>query len=411
MILRIKNSCLVFLFLLLMVPVYSQLHAHQALLDTVNRSGFYRIALTPMHTSYLKTDFSDLRIADESNKQVPYIFNKEPGRGKSRKFFPLKMLENKITDSGNSILVLQNTRVDSISSISLIMKNAAVSRTASLSGSNDGKHWYIISDPLYITHSVSGASNEAVQELNLPRSTYRYFKLEIDNHHNDPYLVLSAGYTKETDEKAGIPDLINPSPVVKQTDSGSNSYIHLIWDQPFQHNKLLIHVTGTAFYDRDLFVYLPRYDSVPDSGPGKVLAEFRLVSGPSPRQLLDIPRIKTSNLYIIIRNGDNPPLKLYEVSTRQKAVDLVAFLEKGKQYRVLLNQSSATLPIYDLEKFRDSLPAVIPLLKINEPIFTGKSFAKENEKTRNWLWPAIIGSILLLSGLSYRLVKDMKHKS
>src|SRR6185436_21021523 len=43
-------------------------------LDTVKSSGFYNIALTPEVNAHLKTDYTDIRIVNDSGKWVPHVF-------------------------------------------------------------------------------------------------------------------------------------------------------------------------------------------------------------------------------------------------------------------------------------------------------------------------------------------------
>jgi hypothetical protein len=412
MIRRITNNCICFFLLLVTGASKAQQFSQMAPLDSVKATGFYRITLNNSLTHYLKTDFSDLRITDEKGRQVPYIIERNIRKNSGTGFQSLEILENKISDSGNSLLVLKNTGHDSINHIRLLMKNAAVSRTATLSGSDDKSHWYIIDNQLRISHAPGTNTDEMVQELQLPKTHYTFYKLEIENRHNDPYQITAAGYLKDYVINFSVPEIVNPMPLVEQTDSGRQSVIHIQWDQAFHHDRFLFQATGTKFFDRNLIIYKAKIDSVPNSGLGEILGNFSLISGPA-RQIIFIPRIKATQFYFIIQNGDNPPLNITDLNSRQESISLITYFEKAGTYRLLIGNPLAKTPDYELEKFRDSLPLEIPQLTYGEPVAynNGEIIVKPEEKTRAWLWPVIFAVLLLLGGLSYRLLKDMKKAS
>ena len=44
-------------------------------LDSIKKSGFYNIVLSPAINAKLKTDYSDVRIINNANKWVPHVFH------------------------------------------------------------------------------------------------------------------------------------------------------------------------------------------------------------------------------------------------------------------------------------------------------------------------------------------------
>lgn len=411
MIRRIINSAFCLLLVAATGTAKAQ-HTHKASIDSVKDEGFYRITLNSSLTQYLKTDFSDLRILDRKGQQVPYMIERNIRRNSSTGFQSLEILENKITDSGNSLLILKNNGNDSLNHIQLQMKNAAVSRTASLSGSNDKSKWFIIDNQLRISHTPGTNTDDMVQELQIPKSHYTFYKLEIDNRRNDPYQITAAGYLKDYVTNYSVPEIVNPMPLVEQTDSGRQSILHIQWDQAFHHDRFLFQATGTKFFDRNIVIYKAKIDTVPNSGPGDIIGHFSLLSGPE-RQIIFIPRIKATQFYFIIRNGDNPPLNITDLNSRQEKISIVTYLQKDSSYQLLVGNPLANAPDYEMERFRDSIPSEIQQLTYGEPVAYNNiaSIEKPSEKTRAWLWPVIFAVLLLLGGLSYRLIKDMKKAS
>src|SRR5688500_17348671 len=144
MIAKNKRSCLLFVSLLTALFVSGQQFSHQSTLDSVPRSGFYKISLPLNWTRVLKEDLSDLRIVDKEGKHVPYIIHQNPF-APGPDFLEFPVLSNR-TDSTHTILELDATAKHGIDHLSLVMSNHSVERFTSLSGSDNRKQWFIIDE-------------------------------------------------------------------------------------------------------------------------------------------------------------------------------------------------------------------------------------------------------------------------
>src|SRR5882672_12772849 len=102
---KFKQSVIVVLFISSVLK--AQHFSEKAKLDTVSKTGFYSINITPELSSYLKTDFSDLRIADENEQYQPYVISSANKFYYRNNYTALKILKNEITDSGRSILIIE----------------------------------------------------------------------------------------------------------------------------------------------------------------------------------------------------------------------------------------------------------------------------------------------------------------
>jgi len=115
---------------------------------------------------------------------------------------------------------------------------------------------------------------------------------------------------------------------------------------------------------------------------------------------------------LVIENNDNPPLKIASIATAQQKPDLVAYLEQGKNYQLMLDNPTVDYPSYDLNKFIDSIPSFTPTISVG-PIkaVIKDNFTQPETKSKNlWLWP-VIGVVLLLLGLlTWQLTKDLKKE-
>lgn len=76
-------------------------------LDSVHKSGFYKIQLIPELISYAKSDYSDIRILDSHSKEIPFVFREElPGSKGCYSRVPVKNISQKDSSNKKSYVVV-----------------------------------------------------------------------------------------------------------------------------------------------------------------------------------------------------------------------------------------------------------------------------------------------------------------
>ena len=73
MIRKILSRYLILLLVLTERNAQAQAFHNKAAIDSVTKSGFYKIRVTPVLSTFLNADFSDLRIDDHLGNAVPYL--------------------------------------------------------------------------------------------------------------------------------------------------------------------------------------------------------------------------------------------------------------------------------------------------------------------------------------------------
>ena len=414
-----KNKCLLAVCIGCFAAVISmaQQFKYTAALDPVVKTGFYQLTVTPELSSHVKTDFSDLRIADEKGNWVPHIIQPVLPFFKQSALKDFPMVSNQLNDSGKTVLVLENKgmglrignkNVIDIGEILLFIKNTSVSRYASLSGSNDQRNWYIVNEHILLTRNYESDSGYFISSVKFSAADYKYFKLIIDNEKSDPLNIFRAGSYFNTTFQSLINRTDNPTAVIAQKDSNNGkSYIKVLQTAPFHTDEIQVDAAGAKFFKRNAALFLPENDSTTALRYDPEFS-FVLVSG-TPNEFF-IKKIKAKVFYLVIENNDNPPLQIKAVSTRQGIIHAVAWLEAGKKYSLLADNEAAMQPEYDIALFKDSIPANAPAIGIGTFKKTEPAAVTEQKNDNNkwWLWPAIIGTIAILGFLSWKLLADMK---
>lgn len=378
----------------------AQSFAWKSTLDTVPQSGFYSIPLSIDWLVHLKPDLSDIRIKDEKDKAVPFLLKSYVSEKKSA-FINYPILTN-TTDSIATTLELDASQQQGTDHICLLIGNHAVERFAFLSGSNDKKHWFIIDEKLQLTNSPGFADDRFIQQLSFPFIRYHYLKLVINNKGTDPLLLLKAGIYNDTTLNESPLLYFEPGTVFQQQDSiDGRSYISVHNPKAYPVEMISMKISGSKFYKRALSVF-----KIGNEKTKELIASTDVHSGVDPSIWLGGG--KTQNFLIVIENGDNPALKVNTVTTQCRKQELVAYLEKAKQYSLVGGNDSVGSPNYDLSFFRDSIPSQLTTLEHGKIIANNQQAVAATSNKNWWIWPAVILMVIVLALLTYRLMNDMK---
>lgn len=380
-----------------------------AALDSVKTSGFYTIAITPELSAHLKTDYSDLRIVNDSGKWVPHIMRlPEESFKKSSLKATIKIEEKKNTANSTEIILRNDSTFHSEFDISIKATNA--SRTAKFSGSDNNKDWFVIEDSVILEPFFSTEKAEAKYHIQFPSCNYKYYKILIQNKDNDPVNVLSVNYEVNLTQYQLKIIANNPACRLQQMDSAKASYIKVTQDQPYHFEHLNLKISGSKYFYRKVDMYLANGNHNSFSNPGELLQSF-YISNNSALEFT-VPLTNAKEFYLIIHNEDNLPLKIDEVRIWSNWRSLTTYLEKGNSYKLIMDNKAAEIPNYDLSKLdlkiTDSSTS-LPFQKIIA--FENTTVTKVTPQNNNWiLWSVIIAVLFILLLFTKKMVTEVNKK-
>lgn len=404
-------SFLLFFFVVVCGNAQTTGYKFYAALDSVKASGFYNIAITPELSAHLKTDYSDVRIVNDSGKWVPHLLHFYEDK-KSNEAFDFN-LKYTITDNdkNKTILVIRSPE-QIISNIGLVISNTTAKRFCTLSGSNDSKIWFTINDSILIDPTFNNDPETNTElAINFPSSNYKFFKILIKNDNKDPFNIL--GVTHQTSSRTLSENqtklIVNPQSVIQQKDSGKISYIKITQQQAYHFSSINLKLSGVKYFSRKAEVYIPTQEQHSFSNPGQLLQSF-IISNNSTLQF-KVPLSNAPVFYLLINNEDNLPLKVDSVNTAYYPVLLTTYLEKGNRYKLILNNLAATLPQYDLPDTlnKDSIPFLLTQKII--PLAENPVTLAASPKNNNWiLWVAIIAVLFILLLFTKKMVTEVNKR-
>lgn len=384
-------------FALLRVNAQQQSFKFKASVDSVSASQFYKIPLGPSITSKCLPSLQDIRIIDENGKQVAYILKQEQGVETKSLFTPFPIISNKKENDKQVHVTVENKQANPIVKLWVITSNTDAQRLVDVTGSNNQKDWFIIKEKLPFNNAISTKETTSAYAIDLPLSGYKYYQIVFIGKDVLPPNILSVGVYSNDYVSAKYVD--NPKPIFLQKDSSDkHTYVELQLDAPQQIDELSITISGVKFYKRLMSVY-----SIDNKQ--QIFVQNNNVS--SDASLTFPINTHARKLLLVIDNEDNQPLKIDSVVTRQLRKYLLTYLEANKQYTLQFGDSSALVPKYDLDFFKDSIDdsktatAAIGIIEITPQANTSTP-AKNNTKV--WLIWIAIGTVLVVLLL---MVKNM----
>lgn len=410
------NSSLALLLIAICCKAQTEGFAYKASLDSVKESGFYNIEILPTVNRHCKTDYSDIRIVNGQGKWVPHLL-RMPGDEYhvATVIMDMPFVSKTVSASAVTCVVKSSERL--VSSIELVMKNTSAQRSCSISGSMDGKEWFIINDSILLQEVAVTEGDKTKCTLNFPPSNYPYFKLVVDSKRADPVNIVQLGSVDGAYEaipasaKKRLQD--NPNCTLVQKDSAKASYIQVTQPDAYQFEWLALQVSGVKYFNRKADIYIPDGKGHSFGKPGHLLQSIT-ISNNSTLQFY-LPQVKAKVFYLVVHNDDNLPLQMVSVKTALRYRLLSTYLEKGERYQLLMGNPRAVAPVYDLVQLNGKLPSNIPVLGIVGPI-NETGAAKDEPVTtpkgnnRYLLWGSIGLALLALLYFTAKLLKEVNKQ-
>lgn len=382
-----------------------QTFKYKANIGKVDTSAFYRISLPPGLLAKSNADLTDIRVLNQSGKFVPYIFGNQLPVKEQQSFMVFQQISIAKRPDTITAFVAENKERLTINQLNLKLRNTSVDRIVNLAGSDDLTNWYAIKENILLSKAGEEGSTGGIYEqlLNFPASTYRYFKIQVNNNRKDPVAILQAGIYQMQLVKPVYTELSGVK--FSQKDSAKLSRIIITFNEAYPVNKLKLNIAGAKYYKRAISIY-----SI--DGKKRSLLGVTEISSVGNNELF--VSAKTKKIMLEIANEDNPALNISNIIAYQLDQALVAYLDKGGNYYLLFGDTAATTPVYDLQFFADSLQRNLPIVKVddvvNNPLFQHKTVAARQNIPTWLIWIAIIAVISLLTFLTLKMTKEVGER-
>lgn len=402
----ISILCVVFSFLSF---AKNETYQYTAKLNNVVQDTVYKIQLTPMLLSIANNDLSDVRIYNNKNQQIPFVFYNSTNR-RTDKFISIKPTVS--NQNKKTIVTINNTEKKLYSGFTLLVANADVHKNCKIEGSNDNQKWFVISE--FISLDLIGENGKGYNfyEIKFPSINYSIIKITIDDSLSAPINIKDVGifqYQEATNKM--YDDVSNYQSTATENAKNNTTEIKVKSIHKLNIDKIEFHITSPRLYNRVVTIY----KNVEIQRKNKIITErvdlYSFILSSNTSNIFENTNISENEFTIEIKNDDNLPLLLDKISFYQEQKFIIAELSKNNQYTITAGDKSLQTPNYDLNYFSDYANQNLPALSI------------ENEKVQNttsdknvaqlpfyqqkiFLWMSIILASIVLLFFSFTLLKQ-----
>lgn len=411
-----------YLLLLLPLPLLAQNWEYAAPVRPHSKGGYQDIFLPPTVTCHLAEGRGNMRLLDSAGNEVPYLYTEEKPVEEEASIVWLPRYEDDYWARWYSRSFFQNPKALALDRIALKIRNADVHQDFWLSGSDDMNRWYIIKENYAYQSNYDPNSTWNLLTIHFPPVDYKYFKIEIRHFWREPIQILGAGYYAFAERRGGT-QLI-PDPAITQREEGKQSIIDLDFDAPHYFDQVYFEVDGPELYLRNA-----RLERKNPGGGFDLVKSLQLSSKATNQLMLDNQRGRHWRL--VIDNKDDKPIRIAGVQATQRRAYLTAKLNATESYSLKIGEEGLRAPEYDLAYFKNDLPksrlqaslTAVTDLRRPAPATQPSPDAAPGPASPTasvsapekplWQRPAIlwigIGCIVLLvGGMSIKLLKEMK---
>lgn len=342
-----KIYSLIFLLLLLLQNGFAQKFTHKGKIEAVTERAFYQIHLPNALRKFAQPNLSDLRILDKDNKQVPYKENIYNFQQEIKGFTELRF-----TTDNSSEYIIEKADSNLWSSFILKVKNNALTKQYTLSGSNDNENWFAITDTNSFTLLNNISSSETYQLIEFPSVDYQFIKLTIDNRETAPINILSIGKVTTT-FLDNYYDEIKPNKIELVNDSiNKTTVIQVQFDELQQIDKFRFYISNPKYYLREANLH-KKVSRMYKNKMTQYRETISLFEVNSKGNLTYEVNTFEKDFYIEISNFDNQPLQIDSIVFLQTPYFLVTELAPNNTYHIACGDKQLSFPNYDIENFSE----------------------------------------------------------
>jgi hypothetical protein len=410
------KKIIIIIIISLSLQSYSQKFAYKALLPKVDSSGYYHIFLPPDVTSKLNYKFSDLRLYDKKGREIPYIRLSDDEMFKTAKYREIKILSNQYRRQKKyTHILIDNKKKYNINNLVLVVDNPQGAEAwINLAGSNDRKIWNVLKNNSRYLPEFSDSSTTEIRINDIPQTNFEYYRILLYDFGKTSFKVHKVLNYELANRKIDYIEVMKPKFTQDDTSEANKSIISIYFKEPQYIDKMVFKITQPPYYLRKAEI------TKKDSLSGKRIRlklydqnqkDFYLCSDSSNTLLL--PRYYVQNLYLIVMNNDDEPLKFSDIRAYQKKEYIIAYLNKNKRYQLLFGNKNVPPPIYDLKYFKYKIPLKCPVISAGGII----KLVPKKRKEKNiqvapiYLWIVFIIVVLILSGISLKMFVFAKNNN
>lgn len=401
-----------FILLLFLTNLSIAQNSTTAKIKTVAQNGLHKIVLPPAIRSFSKQDVSDFRIFDAKKNEVPYFLVQNESEKVTNDFNEYKIVSKTVVPKKSTTIIIETSSAQNYDRISLFIANSNVIKRYSISGSDDQKEWFGLSNAQELYDLASNTETYVAKTISLPLCSYKFLKIDLDDKKTLPLNILKAGNFKSQIQSDSLLQITPKNFTITQLPSKKETLVRITFETPQIINQVTFEISKPNFYTRNATIFKNETREIKHKTKTYPIniAYFELNS--KTKNTFNIPEIFEKEFFIKIENQDNQPLSITAVKCMQIPVSIIADLNANEEYTVKTGNPNLSAPQYDLSNFKNSISVNLPktsIYAIKKTVLTENGGKDKSFWQQAWfMWTCIVLGGIAIVYFTTSLVKDMK---
>lgn len=403
-----------FILLLFLANLTIAQNSTTAKIKTVVQNGLHKIVLPPVIRSSSKQDLSNFRIFDAKENEVPYFLIQNKNKTVTNNFSEYKIISKTVIPKKSTTIVIENPSVQNYNQLSLFIANSNVIKSYSISGSDNQKNWFGLSNSQELFDLNNNMETHVVKTIFFPLCSYHFLKIDLDDKKTLPINIMKAGIFKNVVKNNSLLEIPPKSLSITQLPSKKETLIHVVFDAPQIINQITFDISKPNFYERNTTIYKNTARKIKhktETYP-TTITNFELNS--NTKNTFNIPEIFEKEFFIKVENQDNQPLTITEVKCKQIPISIIADINANEEYTIKTGNPDLNTPQYDLSNFKNNISNNLPetsIYEIKKIIATENIISNKSFWQQAWfMWICIIFGGITILYFTTSLIKDMKSQ-
>ena len=331
----------------------------------VSTTGLVKMSLPVETLDAARPALEDLRLYDQAGTEVPYLIERTTPVAYAAQ--PVKALQVSLNAS-TTVLTLETGLVQALDGVTLGTPATDFIKAVSVESSGDGNHWQTLAQGQPIFSQPDGASH---LQISLPPTASKWLRLTVDDGRSPPIPFTGALVHPAIDKPA--PGELISATITQRDENPGETRLELSLGAANLSVASVQIETAEPLFMRQVSVAFPKVseDTIQEETIGQGTVYRVAVEGQPPSQNLSVPLDNTVNsreLFLLIKNGNSPPLPISAVRVERRPVYLVFLARQPGTYHLLTGNAQCDAPQYDLAALGMNLKGVaVSPIKVSPP--------------------------------------------
>ncbi len=331
----------------------------------IEQPGWVKISLPVETLSAARPGLEDLRLLDESGKELAYLIERPLQAGPVVK--PAENLDIRLTGHQTVVTFATDLQME-VDTLTMETPAKEFIKAVSVEGSPDnGGSWQMLAqDAVIFQRGETGRL-----QVSFPAGTWSKMRVTVDDSRERSIPITGVRVHASAKEPAPAEPL--PISIIDREESPGQSRLTI--KLPGKNLTLadLSIVTPEQLFTRKVLLQYRRYvdSEIREAGLAQGVLYRLAVNTGAPVACLGFAadvQVPAQELILIFQNNDNPPLQVTEVQGARRPVYLVFLATAPSVYQLLSGNPRCPAPRYDLVDLQEGLaPAPLAQAVISQP--------------------------------------------